>query len=136
MLAAGLVALVIYPSLRKAIWPLVVLLLTFSILILYLIWTEKIPVRVWDSFLATTSVFGSFILLWVKLDADQSQPELQKRNFFAFIVPALLGAASLLALYYAVTTTQLNVQRQTAYQNVLSDLKTLQAQGKISRQRR
>jgi len=131
MIAAGLIALAIHPSLRKAIWPLVVLLLTFSILILYLIWTEKIPVRVWDSFLATTSVFSLFILLWVKLDADHSQPKLQKRNVLAFIVPVLLCAASLLALYYAVTTTQLNVQRQTAYQNVLSDLKTLQTQGKI-----
>ena len=78
IIAAGLFAVVIYPSLRKAIWPLVVLLLTFSILILYLIWTEKIPIRVWDSFLAATSVFSLFILLWVRLNADQSQPKFQK----------------------------------------------------------
>ncbi len=60
-----------------------------------------------------------------------TSPSLQRRNPFAFIVPVLLCAASLFALYYAASTTQLNVQRQTAYQNVLSDLKTLQAQGKI-----
>ena len=130
MIAAGLFAVVIYPSLRKAIGPLTVLLLTFLVLIFYLIWTEKVPLRVWDSFLATTSVFSLFILLWAKLNANQSQPKFQK-NAFAFIVPALLCMASLFALYYAVVTTELNVQRQTAYQNVLSDIKTLQAQGKI-----
>ena len=129
MIAAGLFAVVIYPSLRKAIWPLTVLLLTFLVLIFYLIWTEKVPLRVWDSFLAATSVFGLFILLWARLNADQF--EFQRRNIFAFIVPALLCMASLFALYYAVVTTELNVQRQTAYQNVLSDIKTLQAQGKI-----
>ena len=129
MIAAGLFAVVIYPSLRKAIWPLTVLLLTFLVLIFYLIWTEKVPLRVWDSFLATTSVFGLFILLWARLNAHQF--EFQRRNIFAFIVPVLLCVASLFALYYAVITTQLNEQRQTAYQNVLSDLKTLQTQGKI-----
>ena len=131
MIAAGLIALLIYPSLRKAVWSLVVLLLTFSFLIFYLIWTEKVPLRVWDSFLATTSIFSLFILLCVKLNVDQSQPKLQERSAFAFIVPALLCVASLFALYYAVTTTQLNIQRQTDYQNILSDLKTLQAQRKI-----
>ena len=129
MITAGLFALVIYPQLRKAIWPLAALLLTFLILIFYLIWIEKVPVRVWDSFLATTTVFSLFILLWVKLNADL--PDSHRRNVFAFTVPVLLCVASLFALYYAVTTTQLNVQRQTAYQNVLSDLKTLQTQGKI-----
>ena len=62
---------------------------------------------------------------------DQSRAELRERSPFAFVVPVLLFTASLCALYYAVITTQLNVQRQTAYQNVLSDLKTLQTQGKI-----
>jgi hypothetical protein len=131
MIAAGLFAVVIYPSLRKAIWPLIVLLLTFLVLIFYLIWTEKVPLRVWDSFLAAASVSSLFILLWVKLNADQSQPKLQERNGFAFVVPVLLCAASLFGLYYAIITTGLNVQRQAAYQNVLSDIKTLQAQGKI-----
>jgi len=129
MIAAGLVALAIYPSLRKAIWPLVVLLLTFLVLIFYLIWTEKVPLRVWDSFLATTTVFSLFILLWIKLNVYQPEPP--GRNPFAFMVPVLLCAASLFVLYYAVSTTQLNEQRQTAYQDVLSDLRTLQVQGKI-----
>ena len=129
MIAAGLIALAIYPSLRKAILPLVILLLTFLILIFYLIWTQKVPLRVWDSFLATTSVFSLFILLWTKL--NMYQPEPRGRNPFAFIVPILLCVASLFALYYAVSTTQLNEQRQTAYQDVLSGLRTLQAQGKI-----
>jgi len=131
MIAAGFLALAIYPSLRKAIWPLILLLLTFLILIFYLIWTEKVPLRVWDSFLATIAVFGSFILLWVKLDADRSRLQPARRIVFDFIVPALLCIASLFALYYAVTTTKLNSSRQVAYQNVLSDLRTLQAQGKI-----
>jgi hypothetical protein len=129
MFAAGLLSLAINPSLRKAIWPLVVLLLTFLVLIFYLIWTEKVPLRVWDSFLATTTVFSLFILLWIKLDVYRSEP--QGRNPFAFMVPVLLCAASLFALYYAASTTQLNVQRQAAYQDVLSNLRTLQAQGKI-----
>jgi hypothetical protein len=129
MIAAELIALAIYPSLRKALWPLVILLLTFLILIFYLIWIEKVPVRVWDSFIATTSVFSLFILLWVKLNADQ--PDSQRRNVFAFTVPVLLCVASLFALFYAVSITQLNEQRQTAYQNVLSDLKTLQTQGRL-----
>ena len=131
IIAAGLIALAIYPPLRKAIWPLIVFLLTFLILIFYLIWTEKVPLRIWDSFLATTSVFGLFILLWAESNADQSRPKFQERSRFVFVVPALLCVASLFSLYYAVITTELNVQRQTAYQNVLSNLKTLQVQGKI-----
>ncbi len=131
MIVAGFIALAIYPSLRKAAWPLILLLLIFLVLISYLIWTEKVPLRVWDSFLATASVFGLFILLWANLDADQSRSQLQPRNVLDFIVPGLLCAASLFALYYAVTTTKLNIARQTAYQHILSDIKTLQAQGKI-----
>ena len=131
MIMAGLLALTIYPSLRKAILPLILLLLTFLVLIVYLIWTEKVPLRVWDSFLATISIFGLFILLWTQLNADQSQPQSQVRNVFAFIVPGLLCVATLFALNYAMTTTKLNVQRQAAYQNELSDIRTLQAQGKI-----
>jgi hypothetical protein len=127
MFAAGLMALVTFPSLRKAVWPLILLLLTFLVLIFYLIWTEKVPLRVWDSFLATISVFGLFILLWAKLGDDQSR----KKSTFGPVVPVLLCIAALFALYYAVALTQLNVARQAAYQNELSDLKTLQAQGKI-----
>ena len=82
MMAAELIALAIYPSLRKAIWPLVVLLLTFLILILYLIWIEKVPVRVWDSFLVTISVFGLFVLLWIKLDVYQSEVPREKSLCF------------------------------------------------------
>jgi hypothetical protein len=130
MMAAGLLAAAIYPSFRKAVWPLVILWLTFLILIFYLIWTEKIPVHVWDSFLATACVFGLFILLWVKSD-DLLRPRSRRTNVFAFIVPGLLCAAGLYALYYAFVTTQLNAAKQTAYQSELSDLKTLQAQGKI-----
>jgi len=131
MIAAGIIALALYPSLRKAAWPLILLLLTLLVSIFYLIWTEKVPLRVWDSFLATASVFGLFILLWAKLDADRTQPQLQERSVFTFIIPGLLCAASLFALYYAITTTKLNIARQNAYQNILSDIKTLQAQGKI-----
>lgn len=50
MIMAGLLALTIYPSLRKAILPLILLLLTFLVLIVYLIWTEKVPLRVWICF--------------------------------------------------------------------------------------
>ena len=128
MIAAGLLGAVIYPSQRKAVWPLAVLLLTFLILIIYLIWTEKVPIHVWDSFLATLSVYGLFILLWTELNTVRSLPE---RKSLAFVVPILLCIASLFALYYAIITTKLNVARQTAYQSELSDLKTLQAQGKI-----
>src|ERR1700690_340350 len=131
MMDRGIIALGDYPSLRRAAWPLSLLLLTFLVSIFYLIWTEKVPLRVWDSFLATTSVFGLFILLWAKLDADRSQPQLQMRSVFGFIVPGLLCVASLFALDYAVTTTKLNIVRQNSYQNILSDIKTLQAQGKI-----
>jgi hypothetical protein len=127
MIVAGLIALVLFPSLRKALWPLLLLLLTFLVLIFYLIWTEKVPLRVWDSFLATLSVFGLFILLWAKLGEDQSQG----KNAFRLVVPVLLSLATLFALYYAVALTQLNVARQAAYQNELADLKALQAEGKI-----
>jgi hypothetical protein len=127
MIAAGLISLGLFPSLRKAVWPLLFLLLTFLILVFYLIWTEKVPLRVWDSFLATVSVSGLFILLWATVGADQPQ----EKNAFRLVVPVLLCLAALIALYYAIALTELNVARQTAYQNELSDLKTLQAQGKI-----
>ena len=78
MIAAGLIALAISPSLRKAILPLILLLLTFLILIFYLIWTEKVPLRVFDSFLATTSIFRLFILLWTKSNMDQPGPKVRK----------------------------------------------------------
>jgi len=131
MMAAGFIALAIHPSLRKAVWPLTVLLLTFLILIFYLIWTEKVPLRVWDSFLSTTSVFGLFVLLWAGSKADPSRSEIEERSRLVFIVPTLVCVAGLFALYYAITTTELNIQRQTAYQKILSDIKTLQVQGKI-----
>jgi len=127
MIAAGLMALGLFPSLRKAVWPILLLFLTFLILVFYLIWTEKVPLRVWDSFLATVSVFGLFMLLWAKLGADQSQG----KNTFRLVVPILLCLAALIALYYAVALTELNIARQAAYQNEMLDLKTLRAQGKI-----
>jgi len=131
MMAAGFMALAIHPSLRKAVWPLTVLLLTFLILIVYLIWTEKVPLRVWDSFLSTTSVFGLFVLLWAGSRTDPSRSEIGAHSRLGFIVPTLVSVAGLFALHYAITTTELNIQRQAAYQQILSDLKTLQAQGKI-----
>jgi len=131
MIAAGLAALAVIPSLRKAIPPLLVHLLTFLILILYLIWTEKVPLRIWDSFLSTTSVTGLFLLFWAGLEAGTSQPASRGRSRLVYVIPALLGIAGACALYYATITTGLNVQRQTAYQKVLSDLKTLRAQGRI-----
>src|ERR1700690_590672 len=117
MMDRGIIALGDYPSLRRAAWPLSLLLLTFLVLIFYLIWTEKVPLRVWDSFLATISIFGLFILLWAKLDTDRSRSQPQERNVFAFIVPGLLCLATLFALNYAITTTKLNIARQAAYQN-------------------
>ncbi|HUH97480.1 MAG TPA: hypothetical protein VLZ89_08995 [Anaerolineales bacterium] len=131
MIAAGLIALTAYPGRRQAAAPLIILLMTFLILILYLIWTEKVPLRVWDSFLATTCIFGLFVLFWVPSQAEGLHPGSQAGGAPGWIVPGLLGLAGLVALYYAITTTKLNVQRQTAYQRELSDLKTLQLQGKI-----
>jgi hypothetical protein len=127
LIAAGVIALMVYPSLRKAIFPITVLLLTFLVLIFSLIWTQKVPLRVWDSFLATVSVFGLFFFIWTELDSDDSQ----KKQKFGFVVPTLLGLASLLALYYAFSTTRLNIRRQDAYRKELFDLNSLQVLGMI-----
>ena len=61
--ATWLLAL-IYPPLRRAFPALAMLLVSSLTLILYLVWSESVPLHVWYSFLATIGIFGLCVLSW------------------------------------------------------------------------
>ncbi len=122
-----------YSSLQRAALPLLALILSVAILFVYLVWTQKVPARVWYSFLATAAVFGFFIVAWSKANAAESQirgPEILKLMGL-FFVSALMLAALVLATLRAVVASATNIEKQNDYQEILSNLNSLQAQGKI-----
>jgi hypothetical protein len=135
IIAAAWLAVLLYPFTRPAVLPLLGLLASFLLLVIYLIWTEKVPPHVWYSFLATVSVMSLCILAWTKADESETghPPTTQKRVLRgrSFLLAALVIVAAALSLYRASAITQDNLYKQAAYQRVLSDLDSLQAQGKI-----
>ena len=133
IIIAAFLSATLYSSLRQAALPLLVLLLSVAVLFVYLAWTQKVPARVWYSFLATAAVFGFFIVAWSKANATESQirgPGILKL-IGTFLVSALMLAALVLVTLRAVVVSATNIEKQNDYQEILSNLNSLQAQGKI-----
>ncbi len=133
IIAAALLSAAVYSSLRQTAFPLLALLLSAAVLFVYLIWTQKVPARVWYSFLATVAIFGFFIVAWSKADAAESPTRgagILKRTGL-FLVFALMLAALVLIALQAVIVSAANIEKQNDYQEILSNINILQAQGKI-----
>ena len=123
----------IHPPLRRAFPALAVLLVTSLILILYLVWTENVPLHVWYSFLATIGIFGLCVLSWNMNAAEFRIPSEQKISsaVMASVFLAMTSIALALVLYWASVTTGENIAKQSSYQEMLTNLDSLQAQGEI-----
>ena len=124
----------IHPPLRRAFPALAVPLITSLILILYLVWTESVPLHVWYSFLATIGIFGLCVLSWNVNAAGfdiQSEQKISSAAM-ASVFLAMTSIALALVLYWASVTTGENIARQSSYQQMLTDLDSLQAQGEIA----
>jgi hypothetical protein len=132
MIISAFSSLTIYSSLQKARAPLLLILLSFLILLVYLIWTIKVPPRVWYSFLATLVIFGFFAIVWSKTETVSSAPQnVIFTRLGSLIVTGLILAALILTITQTVDISKTNMEKQSDYQQVLSNLDALQAQGKI-----
>src|SRR5258708_5560515 len=128
IIALAWVGVVLQPSLRRAILPLSVNVLTFLLLILYLIWSEKVPLHVWYAFLVTVALFQIGILTDPGRASAAAIPTLESRQRFGSVISALLILLIVsIALYQAARTTNDNIQKQAAYQKILDDLQTQSA---------
>jgi hypothetical protein len=133
VIAATWFLALMHPPLRKSIPALSVLAAGALLLVLYLVWKRNVPLHVWYSFLATIGIFGLCILGWNANKAELETPTGQK--ILAWAIPSVLFVATsvalILVLYWASLTTKENIAKQSAYQQMLSDLDSLQAEGRI-----
>ena len=134
VIAATWILALIHPPLRRALPALAMLLVSSLILILYLVWKENLPLHVWYSFLATIGIFGLCILSW---HVNAAQPTSHVgRKILSFVVPVVVlfmtSVALILVLYWASIETRENISKQSAYQQMLAELDSLQAKGKIT----
>ena len=135
VILAGWLAMLLQGTLRRAVLPLSLLTATFLAVGVYVAWAMKLPYRVLLPGLAADAIFGLCILDWAgsgeaELHSRQSGHPYLSRILSGSILLLLLAAAASV-LVQSVLTTQINLQQQTAYDRVLSDLNALQAQGRI-----
>ena len=134
VMAATWALALLHPPLRRSIPALTVLLAGSLVLILYLVWKKNVPLHVWYSVLATIGIFGLCILAW---NANTTGPgTLTGRKVSSGVFPWLFlvmtSVAFILALSWTSATSKENVAKQSAYQQMLSDLDSLQAEGRIA----
>ncbi len=123
-----------HPSLRGALPALAMLLVSSLILIVYLVWKENLPLHVWYSFLATIGIFGLCILSW-HINAAETNAHAEQKMLspvVSLVVLVMISAAFILVLYWASVETRENISKQSAYQQMLAELDSLQAKGKIT----
>ncbi len=135
MLVAAFLSLLIYPSLRPALVPLASSMVSVAILFIYLLWTQKVPPRVWYSFLAVLTVFAFFIIACSKTGLIAPESRNPRRDISAWLGSLAVSGLMLAALFFtisqAVLVSAANIKKQNDYQEILSNLDSLQAQGKI-----
>lgn len=126
----------LHRHLRKAVPALAALLASASTLCLYLVWSARVPLHVWVSFLATTSVFGIYVVgFYTGVAEPTSRTEEENvglSRLAAAIVLVMACASVVTALYRASLMTRNNVEKQVIYHEIVADLDALQAQGKIA----
>jgi len=134
ILVAAWLAFIFDPSLKKAFLPLSALVLSSLGLIIYLVWTQKIPLHVWFSFLSAAAIFSLLILNWTKSSTGQDSRPITKsppQVPAAFLSMVLILAGTVVVGGRALAMTAEHIAKQAAYRQVLSELSSLQTPGKI-----
>lgn len=122
---------------KRALYPLITLLLTFSVIGFYLCWTMKFPDRVLLPLLAGVAITGLAILACSRFESDSALlqprhlPAAQNLYFASLLV--ISGLAVALVCCQSIETTKINIQKQVAYQQLLVDLQDLGDRGIIAR---
>jgi hypothetical protein len=132
--AAWFLSLVHQP-LRRAVPALGALLASPLVLILYLVWKENVPLHVWYPFLSVIGVFSLCILSWnvntmISTARSESRKGMAILTALAFFVT--MSIALSFVLYSALVRSRVNIAKQSAYVQMLSELDSLQSQGKIA----
>ncbi len=122
------------PDKRVAL-PLLVLDVDLLSVVLFLAWTQKLPDRVLLPLLAAAAIFGLFILSWMGTNQGELESPANRKNPFYWVVISgifmSLVVAIGLVVGQSIQTTRLNIAKQAAYHQILSDIEGLVAQGKL-----
>jgi hypothetical protein len=134
ILVAAWLAWVSDPPLNKALLPLSALILSCLALIIYLVGTQRVPLHVWFSFLSTAAIFSLMILSWTNNFFGQGSPSKPKSalgDSFRIISMVLIVVGAAVVGIQASAMTDEHLAKQAAYRQVLSELSSLQSEGKI-----
>ncbi len=115
--------------------PLFVLLILFTLLSLYLSWTQKLPYRVLLPLLGCIAIFEFFVFIAPAREQDIANAGSTASGPLASLrtigIGLSLAAALGIVLLQAADTSRSNTVKQSAYRGILSDLQTLRNDGKI-----
>ncbi len=120
-------------SFAQAVWPLAALLASFLVLLALLSWTQKVPLYVWYSFLATMTLVGLCLLI---LAAAPFSPTPDagvggRLRLVRSLPGVLILASACLSVIQAAGTSAQHRTAERRYTQVLSELQALEAQGEI-----
>jgi len=120
---------------RNQVLPFLALAAVFLLLGWFLVWSLKLPTRVLLSLLAAVSIDGLFLFDWTGL---LEQPSVgsplagrSSGRYFGYCLWLLGFAAVGIVTVQGIQMSGVNRKEQTAYDQIMGDLKSLQAQGKI-----
>jgi hypothetical protein len=134
ILGAAWLGFIFDRSVKKAFLPLSAVALSSLGLIVYLVWTQKVPLHVWFSFLSTAAIFSICILGWTNSSVGQEPPS-KPRSALQYpaglISMVLIIAGAVIVLDQAGVMTAEHIAKQAAYRQVLSELNSLERDGKI-----
>jgi len=125
------------PSVIQALLPLTALAAVFFGIGFFLEWSAKLPDRVLMSMLAAMVLIGLSVLLWSQADSPTNTTPTLKgllslRSASLFLVLLVAGAAILVTVQ-SLVTSHLHLQHQSAYRQILSDLRILRESGKVQK---
>jgi hypothetical protein len=120
--------------LRRAIPMLAALIASPLLLILYLVWRERVPLHVWYSFLVAIELLGLCALSWHANVSKFYAPAETTERFSraaAFIFLVMISVSLAVVLNHASIATKSNLAKESRYHEILADLDALEVQGKI-----
>jgi hypothetical protein len=128
----------LYRLAKKAIFPLLTLLISFGGLAFYMAWAMKIPDRILMILLAGIAIFGLYILTLASSEPEDGNlvfygHQNHRNPIWWFVIAIFMIAAFGLVLNQSLAMTKVYISRQEAYQNGVRDLENLRDSGKISR---
>ncbi len=134
MIVSTWLGLLLYFPIKKQVLPLFIIGLDSLGVIFFLAWARKLPDRVLLPLLAAAVLFGWY-LLYRGEAGEKSRPPADSGIFFRRlgIVSILLSFAMAVGLVtgQSIQTSQENIIKQTAYRQILSDIRELVASGVI-----